>query len=68
MRSLGLGRLELRGLTASGAATRSLAPDDPMILSGYALACTRHWFFGSPGRAEQARRQIARELAAHQPS
>ncbi|RYE89634.1 MAG: protein kinase, partial [Myxococcales bacterium] len=40
---------------------RSLAPDDPMILSGYALACTRHWFFGSPGRAEQAR--VAAERA-----
>jgi serine/threonine-protein kinase len=33
---------------------RTLAPEDPMILAGYALACTRHWFFGIPGRGEQA--------------
>lgn len=41
---------------------RALAPEDPMILAGYALACTRHWFFGAPGRSEQAREAAERAM------
>lgn len=41
---------------------KALAPDDPMILAGYALACTRHWFFGTPGRSEQAREAAERAI------
>lgn len=42
---------------------KALAPDDPMILAGYALACTRHWFLGMPGRSEQARAAAERAYA-----
>lgn len=41
---------------------KTLAPNDPMILAGYALACTRHWFFGTPGRSEQAREAAERAI------
>jgi serine/threonine-protein kinase len=42
---------------------RALAPDDPMILSGYALVLTRLWFFGNQGGGEQARAAAERALA-----
>lgn len=42
---------------------RGLAPDDPMILTGYALALVRLWFFGSPTAADHARQVAERALA-----
>jgi serine/threonine-protein kinase len=42
---------------------RALAPDDPMILAGYALVLTRLWFFGNQGGGEQARAAAERALA-----
>jgi serine/threonine-protein kinase len=38
------------------------APEDPMILAGYATAKVRAWFFG--GSAEDARRAVARAVIA----
>jgi eukaryotic-like serine/threonine-protein kinase len=42
---------------------RALAPDDPMILTGAALARARLWFFGVAGAASQARECAERALA-----
>jgi serine/threonine-protein kinase len=41
-----------------------LAPDDPTILTGSALARVRHWFFGGYGSAEQAERAALRAMQA----
>ncbi|MCA9631687.1 MAG: protein kinase [Myxococcales bacterium] len=41
-----------------------LAPEDPAILSGRALAHARHWFFGGVGTADLARQSA--ELAVSQ--
>ena len=41
-----------------------LAPDDPAILVGNALACVRHWYFGGVGTADLARVAAERAVAA----
>jgi serine/threonine-protein kinase len=41
-----------------------LAPDDPTILTGSALARVRHWFFGGYGSGEQAERAALRAVQA----
>jgi len=38
-----------------------LAPDDPALLAGYAMACARGWFFGIAGTGERAA-EIAERL------
>jgi eukaryotic-like serine/threonine-protein kinase len=45
----------------------ALAPEDPMILSGYVLAHARTWFFGDPASREHAFESAARavELAPY---
>jgi serine/threonine-protein kinase len=45
------------------------APDDPLLLSAYALACVRHWFAGGPEgqRAGERARQSAERAAALAP-
>jgi serine/threonine-protein kinase len=39
----------------------ALAPEDPAILAGYAMACARGWFFGFAGTEERAS-EIAERL------
>jgi serine/threonine-protein kinase len=39
----------------------ALAPEDPAILAGYAMACARGWFFGVAGTSERAA-EIAERL------
>jgi serine/threonine-protein kinase len=41
-----------------------LAPDDPAILVGNALACVRHWYFGGVGTADLARVAAERAVTA----
>jgi TolB-like protein/predicted Ser/Thr protein kinase len=42
-----------------------IAPDNPMILSGYALACVRRWFFGGvEGLGRRAREAAERAVLA----
>ncbi len=38
-------------------------PDDPYVLTGYALACARLWFYGEAQAGEQARAAAARAVA-----
>ena len=39
----------------------ALAPDDPALLAGYAMACARGWFFGIAGTGQRAA-EIAERL------